>query len=190
MKNMKQIQLFYGWQETEEGVFHAFLTEEVDTKVNDAEMKAKLAEMLDTTPGDQRFNWNVMPIALPEGLVEAIKAQGVKEQQERMKGAYTILQLPVEDEGCFRSFDEQKSPMKRSRYTEEYIGTLPEEVRDMTDGDKLECLFVILNSANRPADYRLRSLSVSDVVILGHGDSKKAYFCNSYGWKEIQFEED
>ncbi len=36
-----------------------------------------------------------------------------------------------------------------------------------------------------PADYKGRSLSVSDVVVLRSGDAHKAFYCDSWGFKEL-----
>ncbi len=47
-------------------------------------------------------------------------------------------------------------------------------------GDVLESLFTRFN-VEIPDDYRGRSLSVSDIVVLGD----TAYYCDSVGWKVI-----
>lgn len=49
----------------------------------------------------------------------------------------------------------------------------------------LEELFRIFN-IDHPADFRGHSLSVSDIVKLDN----KYYFCQSFGWEEIENEED
>ena len=46
----------------------------------------------------------------------------------------------------------------------------------------LENLFTTFNIGQRPADYKGRSLSVSDVVIIY---DKFAYYCDTTGWKSI-----
>lgn len=38
---------------------------------------------------------------------------------------------------------------------------------------------------HHPADYRGRSMSVSDVVVLHDKEEAKTFFCDSIGWKEI-----
>ena len=48
----------------------------------------------------------------------------------------------------------------------------------------LEDIFYIFNMA-RPADYRGRSLSVSDIVEV---DETGAFFCDSCGFQEIKFD--
>lgn len=48
----------------------------------------------------------------------------------------------------------------------------------------LESLFVKFN-LKFPADYRARSMSVSDVVVLHENGVDKAYFCDSIGFVEV-----
>lgn len=71
------ISLAYGYQETEEGIFHAF--EANDPKdPPDCDVTAKnLAELLDTTTEDERFNWNEMDIKLPESVVRKIQNEAI-----------------------------------------------------------------------------------------------------------------
>ena len=48
----------------------------------------------------------------------------------------------------------------------------------------LECLFETFNN-NKPSDYKRRSMSVSDVVVV----NGRAFYCDKFGWKEVDFEE-
>lgn len=51
--------------------------------------------------------------------------------------------------------------------------------------EPLEYLWKKFNLAH-PDDYRGRSLSVSDVVVLTDEGGTKAFFCDSFGWKELK----
>ncbi len=62
------VNLHYGWQETEDGTYHAFEATDPYDKIDPEAMGKTLAEALDTTPDDPRFNWNSMEIAIPEHL--------------------------------------------------------------------------------------------------------------------------
>ena len=62
------------------------------------------------------------------------------------------------------------------QYTKVYEGMVAGD----NDETILEDLFTKFN-LNHPDDYRGRSLSTSDVVIL----DKTIYYCDSYGWKEV-----
>ena len=65
-------------------------------------------------------------------------------------------------------------------YKETYEGNLETSNTDVRD--ILEELFIELN-INHPADYTGHSLSVSDIIVIdGH-----YYYCDSIGWKEVNF---
>ena len=51
-------------------------------------------------------------------------------------------------------------------------------------GEVLESLFMRFN-LEFPADYRSRSMSVSDVVVLHENGNDRAYFCDSIGFVEV-----
>ena len=73
------ISLAYGYQETEEGIFHAFEAND-PSNPPDCDVTAKnLAALLDTTPDDDRFNWNEMDIALPESVVREIQDDAIQQ---------------------------------------------------------------------------------------------------------------
>lgn len=76
---MYQIELRYGYQECENGIYHAFETSDIEECADSREVAARLAGLLDCTPDDERFNWNSMYIALPEKTVDRIKQEGRSE---------------------------------------------------------------------------------------------------------------
>ena len=91
----ENIQLYYGYQETEDGIYHSFSAEDPKNLPDNSNIADELAGLLDTTPEDQRFNWNVMEIRLPDTVVERIRSSGVQMAVESMRPAqpkkvYTI----------------------------------------------------------------------------------------------------
>ena len=54
----------------------------------------------------------------------------------------------------------------------------------LSDIDTLEDIYRRFNN-DHPKDFTGHSLSVSDVVILRHGDRQTAYYCDSYGFREV-----
>ena len=72
----------------------------------------------------------------------------------------------------------------------EYSGHFPAEKYALvysleTDEEDPESIFALQN-LHRPADYTVRSLSVSDVVEYEHDDSSRtAYFCDTVGFVRI-----
>lgn len=81
MKADYQIHLFYGYEENEEGIYHSFYAGDPDA-YHGEHIATMLADMLDISPDDDRFNWNSMYVNLPQPLIEKIKADGVREYLE------------------------------------------------------------------------------------------------------------
>ena len=54
----------------------------------------------------------------------------------------------------------------------------------LRDTDTLESIYRQFNT-DHPADFTGRSLSVSDVVVLRHGDRQEAHFCDDVGFREV-----
>lgn len=76
-----QVQLYYGFQETEDGIYHAFEATDPEGAPDD-KVPERLAELLDTTTSDDRFDYNLMPIRLPDSLVDRIRNEAVQEYME------------------------------------------------------------------------------------------------------------
>lgn len=74
-----------------------------------------------------------------------------------------------------------KLKIEQSHYDKVYSGSVDGKV---STGEVLESLFVKFN-LEFPADYRARSMSVSDVVVLHEDGVDKAYFCDSIGFVEV-----
>lgn len=83
---MYQIELHYGYQECEDGIYHAFEATDIEERVDGQEVAERLAGLLDCTPDDGHFNWSSMYIALPEKTVERIKQEGRSEMMFAMFG--------------------------------------------------------------------------------------------------------
>lgn len=83
---MYQIELHYGYQECEDGIYHAFEASDIEDRVDCQEVAERLAGLLDCTPEDEHFNWNSMYIALPDKTVERIKQEGRSEMMFAMLG--------------------------------------------------------------------------------------------------------
>ena len=97
-----------------------------------------------------------------------------------------IYQTKV-DSLLFRRYNsiKDKSLIKKENYAKVYgfEGSIEEE----STSAKLEAIFTAFNltafSRNHPIGFRGHSLSVSDVVSL----NGEYYFCDSFGFKKIEF---
>lgn len=74
-----------------------------------------------------------------------------------------------------------KLKIEQSHYDKVYSGSVDGKA---STSEVLESLFVKFN-LEFPADYRARSMSVSDVVVLHENGVDKAYFCDSIGFIEV-----
>lgn len=83
---MYQIELYYGYQECEDGIYHAFEATDIEERADSREVAERLASLLDCTPDDERFNWNSMYIALPKQTVNRIEQKEHLEIMTRMLG--------------------------------------------------------------------------------------------------------
>ena len=57
------------------------------------------------------------------------------------------------------------------------------------NGETLEELYEIFN-IHRPEDFMGHSMSVSDLIVFSDGKNIKAYFVDSFGFKEVPFTEE
>lgn len=71
-----EIELNYGYQKCEDGIYHAFEATDTLEAVSHEDMGSKLAHLLDCEPNDERFAWAQMRIAIPEKTVERIRMEG------------------------------------------------------------------------------------------------------------------
>lgn len=100
-----------------------------------------------------------------------------------------IYQVNMErdkDRVCFLAYES----LAKFQGSAEINGTIYDKVfAGEVECKSLEDVYRIFN-LNHPEGYRGRSLSVSDVVKVCDGDEVKpgCYFCDSFGFKEINFE--
>lgn len=95
-----------------------------------------------------------------------------------------IYQAPVWQPFCFRRWEKAKEYASDSIYNHYrcvYKGTIC-----TTDLDRIWEIFNI----NHPEDYKARSLSVSDIIILSDANgNKERYFVDSFGFHKLTNDE-
>ena len=94
-------------------------------------------------------------------------------------GTYEIYQIPAiaDVDYCFRSYAEAKGKLQSADYQRSYAGMYAKE-------NSLEHLWTKHNSDHRPFARRMRSMSVSDIVVLTQGGRKTAYYADTIGFKK------
>ena len=95
-------------------------------------------------------------------------------------GTYEIYQIPAiaDVDYCFRPYAEAKGKLQNADYQRSYAGMFAKE-------NSLEHLWAKHNSDHRPFARRMRSLSVSDIVVLTQGGKKTAYYADTFGFQEV-----
>ena len=79
----------------------------------------------------------------------------------------------------FCSYEAAKDKLRPSHYVKVYAGTL-------APGVTLEDIFAKHNQKLRPRRMEIRSMSVSDVVVLNRGGTKRAYYVDNIGFREAE----
>ena len=95
-------------------------------------------------------------------------------------GTYEIYQIPAtaDVDYYFRSYAAANGKLQSADYQRSYAGMYAKE-------NSLEDLWAKHNGDHRPFAHRMRSLSVSDIVVLTQGGKKTAYYTDSVGFKEV-----
>ena len=95
-------------------------------------------------------------------------------------GTYEIYQISATADAdcCFRSYEAAKGKLRSADYQRVYAGMFAKE-------NSLEHLWAKHNSDRRPFARRMRSLSVSDIVVLTQAGKKTAYYADTIGFKEV-----
>ena len=95
-----QIELHYGYERSHETyeTYHAFEATDIEEKVDDAAIEAKLAGLLDCSPDDEDFDCKSMFITLPERTVERIRAEGY--EAGRVSVLSQMIERPWNNDAC------------------------------------------------------------------------------------------
>ena len=95
-------------------------------------------------------------------------------------GTYEIYQISATADAdyCFRSYEAAKGKLRSADYQRVYAGMYAKE-------NSLEHLWAKHNSDHRPFARRMRSMSVSDIVVLTQGGKKTAYYADTFGFQEV-----
>lgn len=110
------------------------------------------------------------------GIME--RAGSIYAPEDGTADYYEVYQADLHTDYCYRSYDEAKDRISLSDYTRVYTGMLG-------SGTDLETLFARHNQDTRPFGCKMRSMSVSDIVILHQNGQTHAYYTDSFGFEPI-----
>ena len=115
----------------------------------------------------------------------------IDNKQEKVVTEFSILQIPSEKrEFLFKDIamlENGIDDVDANNYTSVFSSHF-DKIIDLNNreqvSDALEELFLKYNDCE-DLNYKGRSLSVSDVVVLKSNTSEKAYYCNNFGWNTL-----
>ena len=95
-------------------------------------------------------------------------------------GTYEIYQIPIiaDVDYSFRPYADAKGKLRTADYRRTYAGMFAKE-------NSLEHLWAKHNGDRRPFARQMRSMSMSDIVVLTQGGKKTAYYADTFGFKEV-----
>lgn len=135
--------------------------------------------------GDGKYEW-FMEFTDTKGVYRSWKSE-LDGGRIILKDRYaiTIYQAPVWKPFCFRGWkhaEEYSKDKLEEHYRLVYKGTI-----DTNDLNKIWEIFNI----NHPEDYKARSLSVSDIVVISNDTSanEERYFVDSFGFHKLTDDE-
>ncbi|WP_317854379.1 YodL domain-containing protein [Chakrabartyella piscis] len=107
--------------------------------------------------------------------------------------SYSIYQLKHSDytrdfrfEGVAH-LERKNIDIEKSNFNNVYTGSFDDSLKDLSKNEKLNSLFEKFN-INHPQDFTGHSLSVGDVIGLKENTQVSYHFVDSYGFKEVPFE--
>ena len=97
-----------------------------------------------------------------------------------MSQIYEIYQISdlKTAEYLFESYDRAKGKIKLTDYRRAYAGMLPEKSR-------LDDIFMEHNRDTRPFGRKMRSMSVSDIIVVTRAGEKHAYYVDNVGFESV-----
>ena len=154
----------------------------IEDKVYDADT-GKLVEGYEAI---KDLSWNelsdaVLSEAGKKSIRCTLQAEPLEEKEEKSIDIFAIYQVKKDlREYCFTSYsalERMGMKVERSNYDFIYQGLLEPKVT-------LEDIYARFN-LSIPKDYKGHSLSVSDVVVIDKNNVKKAYYVDSFGFREL-----
>ena len=100
-----------------------------------------------------------------------------------MDGIVKVFQLPQEDPGMFKGYDDSPT-VKEYEFEKKYRCIFCGEISYFS----LDHLYAIFNGTTLPNGYHGHNLSVSDIVGIQNDSGEWEYhYCDLQGWKQVQF---
>ena len=127
----------------------------------------------------------ITPVVFPDkldkplGLPRDIFLPGGFRKEKRHTYPYEIYQTNNRY-FVFRDYAYAKTRMKSADYKLVYRG-------QMERWDELEDIYVEHNQSNRPNAKKMRSVSISDIIVIHNRRETQAFYVDEYGYRQVDY---
>ena len=127
----------------------------------------------------------ITPVVFPDkldkplGLPRDIYWPGGFRKEKRQTYPYEIYQTNNRD-FVFRNYAYAKTRMKAADYKLVYSG-------QMERWDEPEDIYIAHNQSNRPNAQKMRSVSISDIIVIHNRREAQAFHVDEYGYRQVDY---
>lgn len=127
----------------------------------------------------------ITPVVFPDkldkslGLPRDIYWPGGFRKEKRQTYPYEIYQTNNRD-FVFRNYAYAKTRIKAADYKLVYSG-------QMERWDEPEDIYIAHNQSNRPNAQKMRSVSISDIIVIHNRREAQAFYVDEYGYRQVDY---
>lgn len=127
----------------------------------------------------------ITPVVFPDemdkplGLPRDIYWPGGFRKEKRQTYPYEIYQTNNRD-FVFRNYAYAKTRIKAADYKLVYSG-------QMERWDEPEDIYIAHNQSNRPNVQKMRSVSISDIIVIHNRSETQAFYVDEYGYRQVDY---
>ena len=127
----------------------------------------------------------ITPVVFPDkldkplGLPRDIYWPGGFRKEKRQTYPYEIYQTNNRN-FVFRNYAYAKTRMKAADYKLVYSG-------QMERWDEPEDIYIAHNQSNRPNAQKMRSVSISDIIVIHNRSETQAFYVDEYGYRQVDY---
>lgn len=174
--DIQKLQTFLGWIEylSDDGKIIGYVTPFTDVDKFRKEILEAAEVGMPITPV-------VFPDKLdkPLGLPRDIYWPGGFRKEKRQTYPYEIYQTNNRN-FVFRNYAYAKTRMKVADYKLVYSG-------QMERWDEPEDIYIAHNQSNRPNAQKMRSVSISDIIVVHNRSETQAFYVDEYGYRQVDY---
>ena len=127
----------------------------------------------------------ITPVVFPDKMDKPLELPrdiywpGGFRKEKRQTYPYEIYQTNNRD-FVFRNYAYAKTRMKATDYKLVYSG-------QMERWDEPEDIYIAHNQSNRPNAQKMRSVSISDIIVIHNRREAQAFYVDEYGYRQVDY---